>query len=357
MLAPILGAIADIGGIKRRFLIAFTILGAVMTLGLYTVGQGQWEMAVLFYVLASVGFSGGISFNDSQLVDVTTPDRYHRVSSLGYGLGYLGGGLLFAVNVWMTLKPETFGFADASEAVKFSFITVGVWWLVFSIPIFIFVKDGDRGPTESYHQVIRQGVSQLAATFRQISKLRVVAMFLIAYWLYIDGVNTVIKMAVDYGMSLGFDSNVLITALLLVQFIGFPAAIAFGKIGDRFGAKTGIMIALGVYVLVTIYGYFMTTSTDFYALAAVIGIVQGGIQSLSRSVFAKVIPEEQSGEFFGFFNMLGKFAAVVGPTLMGVVGRMTGSTRTSILSLVVLFVLGGLVLWKVPVREDRPITA
>lgn len=352
-LAPALGAIADIGGIKRRFLMLFTFLGAAMTMGLYTVAEGHWQMAVVFYMLASVGFSGAIAFNDSQLVDVTTPEKFHRVSALGYGLGYLGGGILFACNVWMTLQPQTFGLSGPGEAVKISFLMVGIWWLLFSLPIFLFVKDSKPRDDRSYGAVVRQGVGQLLSTFHQISKLKTVVTFLIAYWLYIDGVNTVIKMAVDYGMSLGFDSNVLITALLLVQFVGFPAAIAFGKIGERFGAKTGILLALVVYTGATVYGYFMSNASDFYVLAIVIGLVQGGVQALSRSVFAQLIPENQSGEFFGFFNMLGKFAAVLGPTLMGLIGYLAGNSRVSILSLIILFIGGGLILLRVQVGTPK----
>jgi UMF1 family MFS transporter len=353
VLAPVMGAIADIGGVKRRFLILFTFLGAAMTIGLYTVAQGNWQMAVLFYALASVGFSGGISINDSQIVDVTSPEKYNAVSALGYGLGYLGGGLLFAINVWMTLQPAFFGFADAADAVKFSFLMVGAWWLIFSIPIMLYVKDTNIVSDQSYSQIIKQGIGQLVGTFHEISKRKVIITFLAAYWFYIDGVNTVIKMAVDYGMSLGFDTNILITALLVVQFVGFPAAILFGKIGNRFGAKAGILIALVIYIGVTIYGYFMSTSTDFYVLAIVIGLVQGGVQSLSRSVFASLIPENQAGEYFGFFNMLGKFAAIIGPTLMGVVAYWTGSTRTSILALIVLFAIGGSILLRVKIEDHK----
>ncbi|MEZ4743158.1 MAG: MFS transporter [Bdellovibrionota bacterium] len=349
ILAPLLGSIADYGGIKRKFLIFFTTLGAVMTIGLYFAEEGEWRYAIFLYILASVGFAGANTFYDSQLVDIVPAKKFHSVSALGYALGYLGGGLLFAVNVYMTINPNLFGLNSSAEAVRVSFVTVGVWWIAFSLPIFLFVKDPEpeeknMDRKKSYTQLIIHGSRTLAATAKHISTLRPLLLFLLAYFLYIDGVGTVIKMAIDYGMSIGLESNSLITALLITQFIGFPSAMIFGWIGNKVGAKKGVYLALIVYIFVTIMGYSMDSTQEFYLLAIAVGLVMGGIQSLSRSIYAAMIPESQSAEFFGFFNLFGKFAAIMGPAVMGYVGHLTKSPRLSILSLIVFFVVGGVLL-------------
>ena len=345
--APLLGAIADHMDKRKGFLLLFSALGVVMTGALYFVAAGDWQLAALCYVLAVLGFSGGNLFYDALLVFVARPTQLDRVSALGFALGYLGGGVLFAVNVLMVLHPDWFGLADKSAAVRVSFLTVAVWWAVFSIPILVSVHEARTPQPTRLGAALRQGFSQLRHTLREIGRLPQTFLFLLAYWLYIDGVDTIIRMAVDYGLSLGFPSNSLIIALLITQFVGFPAAIAFGRLGERIGARTGILIALAVYVAVTTWGAFMNQVWEFYLLAAVIGLVQGGVQSLSRSLYARLIPAGRSAEFFGFYNMLGKFAAVLGPILMGWVGVMTGSPRLGILSVLVLFVLGALLLFKV----------
>jgi UMF1 family MFS transporter len=343
-LGPALGAIADSGGRRKRFLMAFLILGVTTTAALTWVALGKWELALVLFVLSTVGFLGANVFYDALIVSVTTEERYDVVSALGYALGYLGGGVLFAGCVAMTLWPARFGLAGAEQAVRLSFLLTAIWWAVFSIPLFVAVREQGAAMRTSLGAAVRGGLSQLAATFREIRRLRPVVLFLLAYWLYIDGVDTIIRMAVDYGMALGFGRNGLILALLITQFVGFPAAIAFGRIGTRLGARTGILIGIGVYVGVTVWAFFMDSSWEFYALAVTIGLVQGGVQALSRSFYARLIPPERSAEFFGFYNMLGKFAAVVGPALMGIVGVATGSPRLAILSILVLFVGGGALL-------------
>lgn len=353
VLAPLLGAIADRGGTKKRFLTFFALLGIVMTAGMYLVAQGHWGIALALYALAVIGFSGGNIFYDALIVTVAREEKLDFVSALGFALGYLGGGLLFAFNVLLTLYPATFGLPDASVAIRISFISVALWWAVFSLPILLFVPEPRPAAGKSGVTAMRAGIQQLRNTFKEVRRLRVVGTFLLAYWLYIDGVDTIVRMAVDYGLALGFDSNSLIVALLLTQFIGFPAAIAFGKLGERLGARTGIFIAIGVYMGITVWGYFISQPWEFYVLAATIGLVQGGVQSLSRSLYARIIPPAKSGEFFGFFNMLGKFAAVIGPVLMGWVALLTGSTRVSILSLLLLFGLGALLLTRVDEAEGR----
>ncbi len=352
-MAPVLGAIADRGGVRRKFLLLFTVLGILTTAGLYFVQKGDWPLAILLYVLGTIGFTAGIVFYDSLIVDVAEPRRFDFVSGAGYAFGYLGGGVLFALNVWMTLDPARFGFTDAAEAVRVSFLMVAAWWAVFCIPLFLFVRERKPASAPGLGNAVVEGWRQFVGTFREIRQLRPIFLFLLAYWFYIDGVNTIIKMAVDYGMSLGFETSSLITALLMVQFIGFPAAIAFGWLGGKWGTKRGIYLALAVYGLVTLWAYFLETETQFFLMAIAIGLVQGGIQSLSRSFYARMIPAGKSAEFFGFYGMIGKFATIIGPLLMGWVGVATGSSRLAILSVALLFVIGWVLLMQVEGRKPE----
>ena len=349
LFAPVLGAIADRGSSRKRFLIVFSYLGAVMTVSLCLVSRGNWPLAGFCYILSVIGFSGSNIFYDALLPTVAGKMKLDTVSALGYSLGYLGGGMLFALNVWMTIKPETFGFPDQAAAIRFSFLTVGIWWAVFTIPLLCFVKEiRDPNRTAGW-AVIHAGLDQFRQTFREIRRLKAVFLFLAAYWLYIDGVDTIVRMAVDYGSSLGLEAGELIKALLLTQFVGFPAALFFGYLGKRIGPRRGILIALAGYILITVWGTFLSSSTEFYILAAAIGLVQGGIQALSRSYFARLIPIERSAEFFGFYNMIGKFAAVLGPLAVGGVtllvrelgAESTVAARTGIASIVLFFLAGG----------------
>jgi UMF1 family MFS transporter len=352
VLAPILGAIADRGGARKRLLLVFTVLGVVMTGGLYFVERGQWAGAALLYMLAAIGFAGANVFYDALIVAVAPKDKLDAVSALGYSLGYLGGGLLFALNVAMTLWPSAFGLADAAQAVRISFLMVAVWWAAFTLPLLLFVAE-PPALAPGVGAAIRGGWRQLVETFHHVRRLRNLGLLLIAYWCYIDAVDTVIRMAVDYGLSLGFKAESLIVALLITQFVGFPAALLFGRIGERLGAKTGVFIAIAVYVGITLYAMVMDHVAEFYVLAAVIGLVQGGIQSLSRSLYASMIPPDKSGEFFGFYNMLGKFAVVLGPVLMGVVGMLTGRPRLSLLAVVALLLTGAVILYFVDTARGR----
>jgi len=347
ILAPILGAIADKGSYKKRFLIAFAFLGCVMTGGLWFVQAGRWQSAVLLYILATVGFSASLIFYDALLPAVASPKKVDFVSSLGYGLGYIGGGLLFFVNVLMYLNPSWFGFVDEVAAIKAAFVSVAIWWAVFSIPVMLFVKEPRLHASKTNAHAIREGLKQFAITFKAIKSLKVVGTFLLAYWFYIDGVDTIIRMAVDYGTAIGFSASSLIIALLLTQFVAFPSAIAYNFFGQRIGVKNALLVAIVAYSFIAILGFFMSQVWHFYALACMIGLFQGGIQALSRSYYTRLIPVEYSAEFFGFYNMLGKFAAIVGPLLLGSVTILTGSNRLGILSIIVLFIAGGLLLRKV----------
>ncbi len=353
LIAPLLGAVADRGGLKKGLLVFFTLLGVVMTGGLYLVGEGMWQWAGMLYLLAGIGFSAGNVFYDALLPDVSAKQHLDRNSALGYALGYLGGGILFTANVAATLHPDWFGLTGAEQAMRLSFASVAVWWLLFTVPLMLWVKEDKPAQGSTIGPVLRDGMRQFMDTFRHIRSLRTVWMFLIAYWLYIDGVGTIARMALDYGMALGFDTSVLISALLITQFVAFPAAVLFGRIGERYGARSGILIGIAVYAILCVWSMFMREAHDFYWLAAVSGLVMGGVQSLSRSLFASLIPHGQAGEFFGFYNMMGKFAAILGPLLMGLVSLTTGSNRLSVLAVLLLFVAGGAMLLRVRISEQE----
>lgn len=345
VLAPLLGALADRGGAKKAFLFAFALLGAVATALLAAAPANAWVLATVLFALASIGFSGSMVFNDALLVDVAEPAEYERVSALGYGLGYLGGGLLFLLNVAMVLKPALFGLDGATAAVQWSFVMVGIWWAIFTVPLTRWVRERPVPPGRGG---IGAALAELGGTLRSLKDHRPIWMFLLAYWLYIDGVDTVIRMAVNFGQSLGFPDDSLIKALLLVQFVGFPAAIAFGHLGQRWGARNAVLLALAVYAGVTVWANWLNSVGQFYAMAVVIALVQGGVQSQSRALFARLIPADRAGEYFGFYNMLGKFAVILGPILVGWAAVRVDDPRQSLMVLLLLFVPGALLLWRVP---------
>lgn len=363
LLAPILGAIADRGTYKKRFLVFFAFLGILMTAGLALISQGMWQLALLIYVIATIGFSGANTFYDSLLPAVSNKDNVDYVSGLGYALGYIGGGILIVINFLMITYPSSFGLANDVEGIKWSFISVALWWAVFSIPILLFVKEPKYHKTETTLQTIKSGFKQLKNTFNEIRHLKVVFTFLIAYWLYIDGVDTTVRMAADFGITLGFDSTAIMGALVLVQFIAFFATLFYVKFADKIGIKNAIYFAIAAYMGIILSGYFVTKTWHFYVIAGMIGCFQGGIQTLSRSFYARIIPKDKSAEFFGFFNMWGKFAAVVGPLLMGTVTLVLNnmiddqvlSARIGLQSIMILFILGALVLSKVNLSEGEKI--
>jgi UMF1 family MFS transporter len=352
ILAPILGAIADRGGARKKFMFAWTLLGVAATGALYFTAKGEWVAALTLFVLATIGFNGGIVFNDALLLDVAKPGDLDRVSAFGYSLGYLGGGLLFLVNMLMVQSPAAFGLRDSTQAVQVSFVTVAAWWLIFTIPVMRGVREQQRGPKLRMRAAISIGFRELASTIAHLRQYRTLVMFLVAYWFYIDGVNTIIKMAVNYGTALGLDTGKLLLALLVTQLVGFPAALLFGWLGDRIGPRRGILIGLVVYAAITVYAYFLDSESEFFVLACAVGLVQGGVQSLSRSLFGRLVPEGKNAEFFGFYNMMGKFATVLGPLLIAIVAGITHNERASIVSLVLLFLVGGVLLWRVPITKQ-----
>lgn len=351
--SPILGAIADRGMAKKKFLFFFASLGVMATGGLSLVPAGNWQWAAFLYILGMIGFSGGNAFYDGLLPAVASPRKMDYASSLGFALGYIGGGLLFTVNVAMFLHPEWFGLADGTTAVKVSFLTVAVWWGLFSLPLFWLVAEPKIYEPVRAAKAVAAGMDQIAHTIKDIKQLRIVGIFLAAYWLYIDGVDTIIRMAVDCGISLGFPPASLIAALLMVQYVAFPFTLLFNRLAAIKGAKNAILTAILAYGLITILGAAMNSQWHFFALAIAIGMVQGGIQAISRSLYARLIPPTKAAQFFGLYNMVGKFAAVIGPGMMGTVTVVTGSVRIGILSVLILFVLGFVLLRCVDVEEGE----
>ncbi len=354
-LAPFLGAIADRASAKKKFLMLFAFLGIIGTGSLWMVKQGQWQLAVIFYIIASIGHMSGNIFYDSLLPSIASKEKIDYTSSLGFALGYIGGGLLFLLNVLMYLNPSMFGIIDAATAIRLSFISVAIWWFIFSIPIMVFVKEPENYSPLSISNSISVGWHQLLKTVKEISHLKVVATFLVAYWLYIDGVDTIIRMAVDYGTSIGFTTSSLITALLLVQFVAFPATLGFNWYASKIGIKKAIYTAIIGYSTITLFAALVKEEWHFYILAILIACFQGGIQSLSRSMYARIIPIKKAAQFYGFYNMLGKFASIIGPPLMGYVGLVTGNPRLGILSIIILFISGGFILRKVDLDEGEKI--
>ena len=353
VLAPLLGVLADRSGGKKAFLFGFALLGAAATALLAAAPAEAWVVATVLFALASIGFSGSLIFTDAMLLVVARPGEYERVSALGYGLGYLGGGLLFALNVAMVLKPGMFGLSGKTAAVQWSFVMVGLWWALFTLPLMRWVHEKKAsGDKKGARPFFIGALRELAATLRSLKEHRAVWMFLLAYWLYIDGVDTVIRMAVNFGQTLGFPDDSLIVALLIVQFVGFPAAIAFGRLGERWGARNAVLLAIAVYAGVTVWAYTLRTVEQFYAMAVVIALVQGGVQSQSRALFAQLIPADRAGEFFGFYNMLGKFAVILGPILIGWAALVLQDPRMSLMVLLVLFVPGALLLARVPLPRS-----
>ncbi len=353
-LAPILGAMADQGNLKKTFLAVFVLLGIICTAGLYLIEQNMVLAPMVLLVGGIVGFSGSLVFYDAMLKDIATPAKYDMVSALGYSMGYLGGGLLFAVNVLMVTAPNKFGLPDAITATKVSFLTVALWWFLFTLPLLLYVKEKKNTKIRSRFSMIAS-LKELLNTFRDIRRHKPIFLFLLAYWCYIDGVDTIFRLAVDYGKNIQLPSEDLIKALLITQFVGFPAALLYGYLGKRFGARRLILFGIIVYLGVTVFGALMATRAHFYILAIVVGLVQGGLQAMSRSYYARLIPEDKTAEYFGFYNMLGKFASVFGPLIMGftaVILKKCGasdniSVRCSIVSIAILFLIGGGLLLKV----------
>jgi UMF1 family MFS transporter len=348
--APVLGAIADHRGLRKRSLAVFAAIG-IAAIAASIVNRGDtWLLAAALYMVANIGFAGGNVFYESLLPSVARPEELDRVSARGYAMGYLGGGLLLVVNAMWVVRPELFGMPDAGFAVKASFLSVAVWWAAFSIPLFRRVSEPPADPRPGARRnPLAEGFGRLASTFREIRRYRQLLVFLAAFWIYNDGISTIIKMATAFGSEIGIGIQHMITALVITQFVAFPFALLFGRLGERITAKRAILLALAVYAVICGLGYFMQTPLHFYLLAVAVGTVQGGSQALSRSLFAAMVPRHKTAEFFGFFGASGKFAGIFGPLLFAVISQLTGQSRSSIFALIAFFVVGGLVLSRVDV--------
>ncbi len=356
VLAPVLGALADFAGIKKKMLGACVGLGVVATACMFFIQRGDWVLAALLFAFANIGVTSSLVFADSLLPHVARPDELDRVSTAGYALGYLGGGLLLLVNLAWIQRPELFGLSGAALASRLSFVSVAVWWAGFSIPLFRKVSEpartleADEGAGES---AVRASFVRLGGTLRELRGYRQAFVMLLAFLIYNDGIGTIIRMATTFGTEIGLEQGDLIAAVVLVQFVGVPFAFVFGQLAARIGAKRAIFLSLAVYTVISGLAYGMTTAAEFYVLALLVGMVQGGSQALSRSLFASMVPRHKSAEFFGFFGVFEKFAGIAGPSVFAVMILVTGSSRGAILSIVTFFVVGGFLLSRVDVEEGR----
>jgi UMF1 family MFS transporter len=368
LLSPVLGAITDYKGNKKGFLAFFTVVGASGAAAMYFIDRGEVGLAATLFVIALIGGSGCLVFYESFLPHIAAPAEMDRVSTAGYAFGYLGGGLLATLNLLWIQKPEWFGLphgpglteSQATLPVRLAFVSVAIWWIIFSIPLFRRVAEPPR-KLESDEQAamnpVRAAIIRIVETLRELRRYKNAFLMLVAFLLYNDGVQTIIKMASAYGTEIGIGQGALITAFIMVQFIGVPCAFAFGWIASRVGAKPAIFAGLVVYVVITVLGYFMNSAADFFVLAALVGTVQGGTQALSRSLFASMIPPHKSGEFFGFYSIFEKFAGVFGPLLFDLTITATGASRNAILSVIAFFIAGAALLYFVDIdagqREAR----
>jgi UMF1 family MFS transporter len=344
-LSPILGAVADQSGIRKRLLAAFMAIGVGSCLAMAFIGEGDIGFASAVFFIGNIGVSGSLVFYDSLLPAVARPEETDRVSSAGYAMGYIGGGLMLLLNLAWIQMPATFGFDSSASAVKASFVAVAVWWALFSIPLMRKVPEpGVSGPRPGPGAAVAGAFRRLAGTFREIRKYRHAFLLFIAMLLYQDGIQTIIRLAGVFGAEAGIPVGSQIAAFVMVQFIGIPFAFMFGSLGARIGTKRAIFIALGVYSLATILGYSMQTTRDFFVLAGLIATVQGGAQALSRALFSRLIPLEKTSEFFGFFAVAERFATVLGPAVVTISIALTGSARSAILAILLFFVAGALVL-------------
>lgn len=358
VMAPILGAISDHTGGKKRYIAFFVALGVVATALFVVLGDDNYLLASVLFILGDIGFAGAEVFYESLLPHIAKKGDIDRVSTRGYALGYLGGGLLLVINVLWYMQPGWFFMANAGVALRVAFFSVAVWWAVFSIPLFRNVPEPPvvrtTGPAAGTSS-IGAGFQRLGHTFGQVRRYRQLLIFLVAFWIYNDGIGTIIKMATAYGDEIGIGLTDMTIALIITQFVGIPFAFAFGALAGRVGTKRSILLALGVYVLISIAGYFMQTALHFYILAFAVGTVQGGSQALSRSLYGTMVPKSQAAEFFGFFSTSSKFAGIFGPVLFGLVSQLAGGSRLAILALITFFVIGGSLLLFVDVDEGRRI--
>lgn len=341
VLAPILGAISDFSAAKKKFLRFFAYMGIIASILLAFVGEGDYLFASILLIVGNIGFSGANVFYDAFLPELAENEKeMDKLSSSGFAFGYIGGGLLLAINILMITNYSWFGIPDVTTASQLSFASVGLWWFIFSIPLFKNVREEKKTREKRDKSYVAIGFSRVVNTFKEIRQFKHLLIFLIAFWLYNDGISTIIRMATIYGRGIGIDSNSLIIALLITQFVGIPFTFFFGWLASKITAKKALYLTLYVYIGVVVLGYFMASALHFYMLAICVGMVQGGAQALSRSIYSRMVPANKKAEFFGFYGISSKFAAVFGPFLFGIVGQLTGSSRLGIISLLVFFIAG-----------------
>jgi len=347
MLGPVLGTIADYKGMKRKFFIFFFLLGSLSTVALLFVPSDNWLLLLVVYTFTAVGARGANLFYDAYLVDVTNKERMDAISSRGFALGYIGSVIPFVFCIAIiTLSQMEMIPLSVAAASKMAFLITAVWWIIFTIPMLKHVKQTHGVEREA--RIIATSFKRLGQTFMEITKHKAILLFLLAYFFYIDGVGTIISMATAYGTDVGLSATDLILALLAVQVVAAPFAVLFGRLAGRFGAKRMIATAILIYIIVCIYAMFLDSAVDFWILAMLVASAQGGIQALSRSFYAQMIPQDKANSFFGFYNVFGRFSAVTGPLLMGVVTQVTGDSAYGVFSLAVLFAIGFIVLLFVP---------
>jgi UMF1 family MFS transporter len=354
LIGPILGTIADYEGLKKKFFFFFFIMGSFATLSLAFVPADNWLWLLIIYTITAVGFHGANIFYDAFLVDVTPEERMNDVSARGFGLGYVGSTIPFIISIAIIIlaQKEVLPIAT-STASRMAFVITAIWWFVFTIPMLKNVTQVygiERTP-----KLLKSSFQRLGSTFRDIKEYRTVFLFLLAYFFYIDGVGTIISMSTAYGSDLGISSMDLLIILFVTQVVAAPFAIIYGKLAQKFTGKKMLYVGIIVYIIVCIYAFFMKTTMDFWVLAMLVATSQGGIQALSRSYFARLVPKEKANEFFGFYNIFGKFASVMGPLLVAVTSQLTGNSAYGVFSLVILFIIGLAILVRVPEPDLKPI--
>jgi UMF1 family MFS transporter len=365
IMAPFLGALADYSGIKKRLLGTFVALGVTSTAAMFLIQQGDWVLAAALFALGNIGAQGSFVFYDSLLPHVARDGReMDRVSTAGYALGYFGSSLLFILQIAWIQNPGLFGLPSgeglsppqASLPARIAFVSVAIWWLVFSLPLFLRVPEPPRRierDERPHDSALRIAFVRVIETFRELRLYRQAFLMLVAFLIYNDGIGTIVRMAVIYGDEIGIGESSLLAAVLVAQIVGIPFAFLFGALAGRIGPKRAVLVGLTVYIGISVYAYSLRTGTQFFVLAIILGMVQGGCQALSRSLFASMIPKHKSSEFFGFYAVLEKFAGILGPATFGLVATLTGSSRNAILSVIVFFVVGALLLTRVRVEEGR----
>ena len=348
--APLIGAITDINNSTKKSLVFFTVVAAFFVSLLSTLNSGSWIYALAFFCIANYCFSVAQIPYDKILTKITTEDKLSIVSNQGYAWGYLGGGFLFLVNASMFLFWDKIGLNSSEDAIKISFLMVSIWWCIFTLPI----QKNFLEKVKPYKKtlLVRDAFNNIVHTIKSISRYKNASIFLLAFFLYIDGAHTVIYLAADFALNVNLKATDVIPALILVQFVAFPATLLWGLIADKYGDKLVLYITIISYIFIIGFSTTLSSALEFYIMAAMVGSVQGGIQGSSRGLFGKLIPEEKAGEFFGLYNVLGRAGAIFGPLIVGTLLTIYGDVRIALFPLIILFILGGLLLTKVKVNNE-----